>query len=110
MMMEIRQQAERFGADIRDGIITDVDLTKRPYVVTTDRGEQVEADTIIIATGASAKYLGLDDEKKYNGQGVSACATCDGFFYRKKVVAVVGGGDTACEEANYLAGLCQRSI
>lgn len=109
MMMEIRQQAERFGADIRDGIITDVDLTKRPYVVTTDRGEQVEADTIIIATGASAKYLGLDDEKKYNGQGVSACATCDGFFYRKKVVAVVGGGDTACEEANYLAGLCQKA-
>lgn len=108
MMMEIRQQAERFGADIRDGIITDVDLTKRPYVVTTDRGEQVETDTIIIATGASAKYLGLDDEKKYNGQGVSACATCDGFFYRKKVVAVVGGGDTACEEANYLAGLCQK--
>ena len=108
MMMEIRQQAERFGADIRDGIITDVDLTKRPYVVTTDRGEQVEADTIIIATGASAKYLGLDDEKKYNGQGVSACATCDGFFYRKKVVAVVGGGDTACEEANYLAGLCKK--
>ena len=108
MMMEIRQQAERFGADIRDGIITDVDLTKRPYVVTTDRGEQVEADTIIIANGASAKYLGLDDEKKYNGQGVSACATCDGFFYRKKVVAVVGGGDTACEEANYLAGLCQK--
>lgn len=108
MMMEIRQQAERFGVDIRDGIITDVDLTKRPYVVTTDRGEQVEADTIIIATGASAKYLGLDDEKKYNGQGVSACATCDGFFYRKKVVAVVGGGDTACEEANYLAGLCQK--
>ncbi|HBN46574.1 MAG TPA: thioredoxin-disulfide reductase [Prevotella sp.] len=108
MMMEIRQQAERFGADIRDGIITDVDLTKRPYVVTTDRGDQVEADTIIIATGASAKYLGLDDEKKYNGQGVSACATCDGFFYRKKVVAVVGGGDTACEEATYLAGLCKK--
>ena len=108
MMMEIRQQAERFGADIRDGIITDVDLTKRPYVVTTDRGEQVEADTIIIATGASAKYLGLDDEKKYNGQGVSACATCDGFFYRKKVVAVVGGGDTACEEAQYLASLAKK--
>ncbi len=108
MMMEIRQQAERFGADIRDGIITDVDLTKRPYVVTTDRGDQLEADTIIIATGASAKYLGLDDEKKYNGQGVSACATCDGFFYRKKVVAVVGGGDTACEEATYLAGLCKK--
>ncbi len=108
MMMEIKQQAERFGADIRDGIITDVDLTKRPYVVTTDRGDQLEADTIIIATGASAKYLGLEDEKKYNGQGVSACATCDGFFYRKKVVAVVGGGDTACEEATYLAGLCKK--
>ncbi len=108
MMMEIRQQAERFGADIRDGIITDVDLTRRPYVVTTDRGVQVEADTIIVATGASAKYLGLADEQKYNGQGVSACATCDGFFYRKKVVAVVGGGDTACEEATYLAGLCQK--
>lgn len=108
MMMDLRQQAERFGADIRDGIITDVDLTKKPYVVTTDRGDQLEADTIIIATGASAKYLGLDDEKKYNGQGVSACATCDGFFYRKKVVAVVGGGDTACEEATYLAGLCSK--
>ena len=108
MMMEIRQQAERFGADVRDGIITDVDLSKRPYVVTTDRGDHVEADTLIIATGASAKYLGLDDEKKYNGQGVSACATCDGFFYRKKVVAVVGGGDTACEEATYLAGLCKK--
>lgn len=108
MMMDLRQQAERFGADIRDGIITDVDLSKKPYVVTTDRGDQVEADTIIIATGASAKYLGLDDEKKYNGQGVSACATCDGFFYRKKVVAVVGGGDTACEEASYLAGLCSK--
>jgi thioredoxin reductase (NADPH) len=76
--------------------------------VTTDDGTELEADTIIIATGASAKYLGLDDEKKYNGQGVSACATCDGFFYRKKVVAVVGGGDTACEEATYLAGLCQK--
>lgn len=108
MMMDLRQQAERFGADIRDGIITDVDLTKKPYVVTTDRGDQLETDTIIIATGASAKYLGLDDEKKYNGQGVSACATCDGFFYRKKVVAVVGGGDTACEEATYLAGLCSK--
>ena len=80
----------------------------KPYIVTTDRGDQVEADTIIIATGSSAKYLGLPDEEKYKGQGVSACATCDGFFYRKKVVAVVGGGDTACEEANYLAGLCSK--
>lgn len=108
MMMEIRQQAEKFGADIRDGIVTDVDLTKKPYVVTIDNGDKLEADTIIIATGASAKYLGLADEQKYNGQGVSACATCDGFFYRKKVVAVVGGGDTACEEAVYLAGLAKK--
>ena len=108
MMMELRQQAERFGADIRDGVITAADFSKKPYVLTTDDGTQVEADTVIIATGASAKYLGLEDEKKYNGQGVSACATCDGFFYRKKVVAVVGGGDTACEEATYLAQLCSK--
>lgn len=108
MMLELRRQAERFGADIRDGMITKVDFSKRPYVLTIDGGAEVEADTVIIATGASAKYLGLDDEKKYNGQGVSACATCDGFFYRKKVVAVVGGGDTACEEANYLAQLCSK--
>lgn len=108
MMMELRQQAERFGAEIRDGIIVKADLSKRPYVLTTDRDEQIEAETVIIATGASAKYLGLDDEKKYNGAGVSACATCDGFFYRKKTVAVVGGGDTACEEALYLAQLCQK--
>ncbi len=108
MMMELRQQAERFGADIRDGIITEVDFAARPYTVTTDRGVKISADTVIIATGASAKYLGLDDEKKYNGMGVSACATCDGFFYRKKTVAVVGGGDTACEEALYLAQLCQK--
>ncbi len=108
MMMELRQQAERFGADIRDGVITQADFSKKPYVLTTDNGTQLEADTVIIATGASAKYLGLEDEKKYNGQGVSACATCDGFFYRKKVVAVVGGGDTACEEATYLAQLCSK--
>lgn len=108
MMMDIREQAERFGADLRDGIITAVDFGKRPFVVTVDSGDTIEADTVIIATGASAKYLGLDDEKKYNGQGVSACATCDGFFYRKKTVAVVGGGDTACEEASYLAGLCKK--
>lgn len=108
MMADLRRQAERFGADIRDGIITQVDFSSQPYVVTTDRGEQIEADTVIIATGASAKYLGLDDEKKYNGIGVSACATCDGFFYRKKTVAVVGGGDTACEEALYLAQLCKK--
>lgn len=108
MMMELREQAERFGADIRDGVVTAADLSKRPYIVTIDDGTQIEADTIIIATGASAKYLGLPDEQKYNGMGVSACATCDGFFYRKKVVAVVGGGDTACEEASYLANLCTK--
>ena len=108
MMMQLRQQAGRFGADLRDGVIEKADFSKRPYVLTTDRGEEIEADTVIIATGASAKYLGLDDEKKYNGMGVSACATCDGFFYRKKTVAVVGGGDTACEEAIYLAQLCQK--
>lgn len=108
MMMDLRRQAERFGADIRDGIIVKADLSSKPYVLTTDRGDEIEADTVIIATGASAKYLGLDDERKYNGQGVSACATCDGFFYRKKTVAVVGGGDTACEEALYLATLCKK--
>ena len=108
MMMELRQQAERFGANVRDGIVTDVDLSRKPYTVNIDIGDQLTCDTLIIATGASAKYLGLPDEQKYNGQGVSACATCDGFFYRKKVVAVVGGGDTACEEASYLAGLCEK--
>lgn len=108
MMMDIREQAERFGADLRDGIITKVDFGQRPFIVTVEDGTEIAADTVIIATGASAKYLGLDDEKKYNGQGVSACATCDGFFYRKKTVAVIGGGDTACEEASYLAGLCKK--
>src|SRR5574344_2781804 len=108
MMMELRQQAERFGADIRDGEIVKADFSKSPYILTTDRDIEIEAETVIIATGASAKYLGLDDEKKYAGQGVSACATCDGFFYRKKTVAVVGGGDTACEEALYLAGLAKK--
>ena len=108
MMNDIREQAERFGADIRDGIITKVDFSKAPYKVTTEEGVEIEADTVIIATGASAKYLGLDDEKKYNGMGVSACATCAGFFYRKKTVAVVGGGDTACEDALYLAGLAKK--
>lgn len=108
MMMDLREQALRFGADIRDGSIAKADFSKAPYVLTTDSGHEIEADTVIIATGASAKYLGLDDEKKYNGQGVSACATCDGFFYRKKDVAVVGGGDTACEEATYLASICRK--
>ncbi len=108
MMMELRQQAERFGADIRDGEIVEADLSQRPYRFTTDSGEHIEADAVIIATGAKAKYLGLPDEEKYNGMGVSACATCDGFFYRKKVTAVVGGGDTACEDALYLSHLCQK--
>ena len=108
MMMDIRQQAENLGADIRDGIIVKADLSQAPYVLTTDDGHQLSADTVIIATGASARYLGLPDEDKYRGKGVSACATCDGFFYRKKTVAVVGGGDTACEDALYLAGLCKK--
>lgn len=108
MMMEFREQAERFGADIRDGEIVFADLSKSPYLLRTDEGCELLAETIIIATGASAKYLGLDDERKYNGMGVSACATCDGFFYRKKTVAVVGGGDTACEDALYLAGLAKK--
>lgn len=108
MMMDLRQQAERYGTDIRDGEIVKTDLTKAPYKLVTDSGDELQAETVIIATGASAKYLGLEDEEKYKGQGVSACATCDGFFYRGKVVAVVGGGDTACEEATYLAGLCSK--
>lgn len=108
LMEDLRKQAERFGADIRSAIAIKTDLSERPYRVTFDNGDEVSADTLIIATGATAKYLGLDDEKKYAGMGVSACATCDGFFYRKKTVAVVGGGDTACEEATYLAGLASK--
>ena len=108
MMMDLREQAERFGADIRDGSIVKVDFSKAPYKLWAEDGTEIEADTVIIATGASAKYLGLDDERKYNGQGVSACATCDGFFYRKKIVAVVGGGDTACEDALYLSHLAKQ--
>lgn len=108
MMMDLKEQASRFGADIRDGSISNVDFSKRPYHIVDERGNEILADTVIIATGASAKYLGLADEEKYRGQGVSACATCDGFFYRKRTVAVVGGGDTACEEAMYLAGLAKK--
>ena len=108
MMDDLRQQALRFGADIRWGIATEVDFSDKPYKVTIDGTTTLLAHTVIIATGASAKYLGLEDEAKYAGSGVSACATCDGFFYRKKVVAVVGGGDTACEEAMYLASLCKH--
>lgn len=108
MMDDLRRQAERFGTDIRDGIIECIDLTKRPFTAIAENGQQIAAETVIIATGASAKYLGIDDEKRYAGAGVSACATCDGFFYRKKTVAVVGGGDTACEEASYLSNLAQK--
>lgn len=108
LMEDLRKQAERFGVDMRNGIVTATDLSQAPYKVTMDDGKVIETETLIIATGATAKYLGLDDEKKYAGMGVSACATCDGFFYRKKVVAVVGGGDTACEEAVYLAGLARK--
>lgn len=108
LMDNMRQQAERFGTRILSNIVTKADLSAQPYKVWLDEEEEIQANTIIIATGASAKYLGLSDEQKYMGQGVSACATCDGFFYRKKVVAVVGGGDTACEEASYLAGLASK--
>jgi thioredoxin reductase (NADPH) len=108
LMENMRQQAERFRTKILSNIVTKADLGVKPFKVWLDDGEEIEADTVIIATGASAKYLGLADEQKFMGQGVSACATCDGFFYRKKVVAVVGGGDTACEEASYLAGLASK--
>jgi len=108
MMNDLKTQAARFGTDIRSGIATSTDLSTQPYKIVIDEETTVEAETLIIATGATAKYLGLPDEQKYAGMGVSACATCDGFFYRKKKVAVVGGGDTACEEALYLAGLASH--
>lgn len=108
MMEDFKKQAERFGAQVRSGRATAVDFSTRPLKVTIDNEKVIEADTVIISTGATAKYLGLEDETKYAGQGVSACATCDGFFYRKKKVAVVGGGDTACEEATYLSGLADK--
>lgn len=109
MMEDLRMQAQRFGAEIRSGRVTDVDFEKRPFTVTVDSGrETYTADAVIISTGAGARYLGLPDEQKYLGMGVSACATCDGFFYRNRRVAVVGGGDTACEEALYLAGLASQ--
>ena len=108
LMGDMREQAVRLGADIRRGSVTAVDFDRRPLLVTVDSGLQIEADAVIIATGATAKYLGLPSEQKFRGLGVSACATCDGFFYRRKDVAVVGGGDTACEEATYLAGLCNK--
>lgn len=108
MMADMRRQAERFGTDIRSGVITQADLSQRPFRVVVDGTKELRAEALIIATGASAKYLGLPSETKFRGQGVSACATCDGFFYRKKNVAVVGGGDTASEEATYLASLCRQ--
>lgn len=108
MMEDIKNQALRFGADLRHGVATKVDLSNRPFKVTIDGEKEIEAETLIIATGATAKYLGLPSEEKFRGQGVSACATCDGFFYKGLDVAVVGGGDTACEEASYLAGLCRK--
>ena len=108
LMDNMRQQAVNVGAEILPGSVVDVDFEAVPYKVTLDDGKVIEAETVIVATGAAAKYLGLSDEIKYQGMGVSACATCDGFFYRKKIVAVVGGGDTACEEANYLASLAAK--
>ena len=108
LMDDMRSQAAGLGADIRRGSISSVDFGVRPFVLTVDGEKQIEADAVIIATGATAKYLGLPSEQKFRGLGVSACATCDGFFYRRKDVAVVGGGDTACEEASYLAGLCNK--
>ncbi|MBR2326508.1 MAG: thioredoxin-disulfide reductase [Alistipes sp.] len=108
MMNDMREQAKRLGADIRTGIVTKIDASKRPFHITVDGDKEIEAEAVIVCTGASAKYLGLPSEKKFRGMGVSACATCDGFFYRKQDVAVVGGGDTACEEATYLASLCRQ--
>lgn len=108
LVSEMRKQAEKFGAEIVAETVTSVDLSERPFRLTLANGQEMKAESIIVATGASARYLGLPDEQKYLGMGVSACATCDGFFYRKKRVAVVGGGDTACEEALYLSGLASK--
>lgn len=108
LMSGMREQAVKLGADIRRGAVSSVDLSERPFHISVDNGDEIEADAVIIATGATARYLGLPSETKFRGLGVSACATCDGFFYRRRDVAVVGGGDTACEEASYLAGLCKK--
>jgi thioredoxin reductase (NADPH) len=108
MMEDLRKQAERFGTDVRFGIITSADLSKRPFKLIADESHEIEAEVVIISTGATAKYLGLESEELFRGRGVSACATCDGFFYKGQDVAVVGGGDTAAEEATYLAGLCNK--
>lgn len=108
LMEDLRAQAERFGTEVRGGLVTKIDFSNRPFKVEIDGEKQIEAQAIIICTGATAKYLGLPSEEQFRGSGVSACATCDGFFYRRKTVAVVGGGDTACEEASYLAGLASK--
>ena len=108
LVSDMRKQAVRLGADVRSGAVTAADLSKRPFKLTIDGEKEIEAESLIIATGATARYMGLPSEQKFRGLGVSACATCDGFFYRRKDVAVVGGGDTACEEATYLAGLCRK--
>jgi thioredoxin reductase (NADPH) len=108
LMEDLKKQAERFGTDVRWGLVTEVDTSKRPFKVRVDDGTELEAETLIIATGATAKYLGLESEERFKGGGVSACATCDGFFYKGKDVAVVGGGDTAAEEATYLANMCKK--
>ncbi|MDE7375325.1 MAG: thioredoxin-disulfide reductase [Muribaculaceae bacterium] len=108
LMADLRRQAVRFGTDIRSGRVTACDFSSSPLSVTIDNEQKIEAETVIICTGAYAKYLGIPDEKKYEGMGVSACATCDGFFYRNRSVAVVGGGDTACEEAQYLSGIANQ--
>ncbi len=108
MMMDLQQQAERFGTDVRYGIATSVDFFKYPFEVTIDEEKVVKAKSVIVSTGAAAKWLGIEGEKRLNGKGVSACAVCDGFFYKGQEVAVVGGGDSACEEATYLANLCSK--
>ena len=108
LMEDLRNQALRFNTEMISGSVVDIDFSARPYTATLESGDTIKASTVIVATGASARYLGLPDEEKFRGLGVSACATCDGFFYRKRVVAVVGGGDTACEEALYLAGLASK--
>ena len=108
MMEDFKAQAERFGTDTRWGMVTKVDLSERPFKIEVDEKQTILAETVIIATGASAKWLGMDDEIRLNGYGVSACATCDGFFYKGKEVVVVGAGDTAAEEATYLAKMCTK--
>ncbi len=108
LMEDLKKQAVRFGTDVRYGIATATDLSSAPYKITIDNEKVIEAETVIISTGATAKYLGIPDETKYAGSGVSACATCDGFFYRKQKVAVVGGGDTAAEEATYLSNIAEK--